>query len=121
MNNFETMKMVESRWRQGATIRIRRVSLGQRLSFISKNATALQKMKFLASGRDYGEAIERNELELSVCRNILALCVDEISGNPQGEKALVDWLIDDAPQAFATEVLQLALDEVILSDSRRKN
>lgn len=110
----------------GLLIRVRRISLAQRLTFLAANHHLMSRLRFLAAAPapDSEALSELARLELDLSRAVLELGLialespDPESGIPSRD---VDWILEQAPTQLCLEVLTRVSDEITLNDSRRKN
>lgn len=114
-------KTIESKLYDGLFVKLRRVSLGQRLKFLAEHSAELAQLNFIAASINDGMTESRILAEVKVCKDLLSLCVVDLSGAPQGGEEIAAWLIDSAPQDLCMELIRFVLDEFLLSGERSKN
>jgi hypothetical protein len=110
----------------GLTIRVRRISLAQRLAFLAANHELMSRIRFLAASPEPNSqslsTIASLEMELSravLDLGLIALeTADPQSGIPSRD---IDWILNQAPSNLCLEILARASDEIALNETRRKN
>jgi hypothetical protein len=110
----------------GLNIRVRRISLSQRLAFLAANHELMSRIRFLAASPEPDPqtlaTVASLELELSRAVLDLGLIALETSDPDSGIPARnIDWILHQAPSSLCLEVLARASDEIALNETRRKN
>ncbi|MFN9299275.1 MAG: hypothetical protein ACK6DZ_16405 [Acidobacteriota bacterium] len=110
----------------GLMIRVRRISLSQRLAFLAANHELMSRIRFLAASPEPNPqtlaAMASLELDLSHAVLDLGLIALETADPDSGIPARdIDWILQQAPSSLCLEELARASDEIALSETRRKN
>ncbi len=124
--NLQYERVYESRHTPGFHFVLRRVSLAQRIRFVSANHGSFQRLKFLSAAAnpdsESKEQLANLEIELSV--QILKLIWQGFSCDGTShrvDEGKIKWLIEEAPAGLCLEVLESAGNELSLSEEQRKN
>jgi hypothetical protein len=118
---FIDEKTVNSQLYPGVVFKLKRVSLGQRLRFLSDHSADLGQLNFMAASVNESMTESRMTVELEICKSLLKLCVLGVGEGLQGNESIEAWLIESAPQDLCMELIRLVLDEFLLSSDRAKN
>ncbi len=106
-----------------AVVRLRRISLSQRLRFLAANFDLLRQMRIRAAQGSAAPEVRlaQAESEIELSRRILDETVVAVEGAGAPKTNLAAWLVREAPNEFCVEILRRAGDEMILGESKRKN
>jgi hypothetical protein len=109
----------------GHHFRVKRISLAQRMRFLSVNHDLMQMLKFLsaAPSLDSRQREELAGLELTLSRKLIEECLSAFNHSGSFEAVnphFVDWLLEEAPSSLCVEVLSVISQELALSEPLRK-
>jgi hypothetical protein len=122
---MELTRSFDSQADPGVRIRVRRISLRERLQFTEESFEWIQQLQFLAAQPDLnGQTIARmNRLEANISKLVLRhvwLALESAAGVRQANEELIEWLMNEAPADFCCEVVAHCSDQIALSGAQRK-